>query len=136
MDKLTPEQRSKNMRAIKNKGSKIELLLARALWHRGYRYRKHPSMVYGKPDIAFIKYKVAIFCDSEFWHGKDWETNKNNIKSNRDFWHRKIQKNIARDIEVNEYLTSNGWKVLRFWGKDIKNNLDLCLKEIENEIKE
>lgn len=66
MDKLTPEQRRKNMQAVKSKGSKIEVLLMKALWHKGYRYRKNDKTVFGKPDIVFKKYKIAVFCDSEF----------------------------------------------------------------------
>ena len=130
MDKLTPEQRHKNMQAVKNKDSKIELILRNALWKEGLRYRKNVKSVYGHPDIAFIGKKVAVFCDSEFWHGYDWERRKNDIKSNRDFWIAKIERNMARDEEVNEYLTTNGWLVLRFWGKEIEKNCDECVSRI------
>jgi len=126
MDKLTKEQRSKNRKAIKNKDSKIEILLRKALWKRGYRYRTNNRKIFGKPDISISKYKIAIFCDSEFWHGNDWEIKKFEIKSNRDFWWNKIKKNISRDKEVNQKLKEDGWKVIRFWGEEIKNNLDIC----------
>ena len=86
MDRLTPEQRHKNMQAIKNKDSEIELILRKELWKRGLRYRKNVKNVFGHPDIAFIGKKVAVFCDSEFWHGYDWEHRKDDIKSRRDFW--------------------------------------------------
>ncbi|HCK44361.1 MAG TPA: very short patch repair endonuclease [Ruminococcaceae bacterium] len=132
MDNHTPEQRTKNMKAIKNKGSKIEVMLQKELWHRGLRYRKNAANVYGKPDIVFIGKKVAVFCDSEFFHGYDWENKRNEIKSNRDFWLPKIERNIQRDIEVTEKLKSEGWTVIRFWGKDIKNNLKECADIIEN----
>ena len=132
MDNHTPEQRTKNMKAIKNKGSKIEVMLQKELWHRGLRYRKNAANVYGKPDIVFIGKKVAVFCDSEFFHGYDWENKRNEIKSNRDFWFSKIERNIQRDIEVTEKLKSEGWTVIRFWGKDIKNNLKECADIIEN----
>jgi len=132
MDNHTPEQRIKNMKAIKNKGSKIEIMLQKELWHRGLRYRKNAANVYGKPDIAFIGKKVAVFCDSEFFHGYDWENKRNEIKSNRDFWLPKSERNIQRDIEVTEKLKSEGWTVIRFWGKDIKNNLKECADIIEN----
>ncbi len=132
MDNHTPEQRTKNMKAIKNKGSKIEVMLQKELWHRGLRYRKNAANVYGKPDIVFIGKKVAVFCDSEFFHGYDWENKRNEIKSNRDFWLPKIERNIQRDIEVTEKLKSEGWTVIRFWGKDIKNNLKECADVIEN----
>lgn len=134
MDKLTKEQRRKNMQAVKSYGSKIELALSKELWKRGYRYRKNDKTVFGKPDLTFKKYKLAIFVDSEFWHGKNWGIKKNDHKSNQKFWHTKIERNIERDKEVNEYLTNNGWKVLRFWGNDIKKNLLYCITEIEHEI--
>lgn len=134
MDKLTPEQRHKNMQAVKSKDSKIELLLRQELWNRGLRYRKNVKSVFGHPDIAFISKKVAIFCDSEFWHGYDWETRKEDIKSNKDFWITKIERNIARDEEVNDYLTSHGWVVLRFWGKEIQKNVAKCADMIEKEV--
>lgn len=131
MDNHTPEQRRRNMKAVKNKGSKIETMLQQELWHRGLRYRKNAKTVYGKPDIAFIGKKVAIFCDSEFFHGYDWENKNKEIKSNRDFWIPKIEKNMQRDREVTEKLTSEGWIVLRFWGNEIKKDLLGCADKIE-----
>ena len=134
MDKLTPEQRHKNMQAVKSKDSKIELLLRQELWSRGLRYRKNVNSVYGHPDIVFIGKKIAIFCDSEFWHGYDWEKRKSDIKSNKEFWISKIERNMARDKEVNDYLTSNGWTVLRFWGKQIQKDAKRCADLIEEEV--
>lgn len=131
MDVLTVEQRRKNMKAIKSKGTRIEKMLGKALWTKGYRYRKNDKDVFGRPDFTFKKYKVAIFCDSEYFHGKDWKTQKHKIKTNTEFWHRKIEKNIDRDKLVNETLLKNGWQVIRFWEKDIINNLDLCVFKIE-----
>lgn len=119
MDRHTAEQRHKNMQAIRNKDSDIELLLRRELWKRGIRYRKNVKSVLGHPDIAFIGKRVAVFCDSEFWHGYDWENRKNDIHTRREFWIPKIERNIQRDIEVTEGLQNEGWIVLRFWGKDI-----------------
>lgn len=135
MDRLTPEQRHRNMQAIRSKDSQIELLLREELWSRGLRYRKNVKSVYGHPDIAFIGKKIAIFCDSEFWHGYDWENKRKNIKSNKDFWIPKIERNMARDNEVNNYLNSQGWIVLRFWGEDIKKNAARCADIIETEYK-
>ena len=120
MDRLTKEQRHKNMKAVKNKDSKIEIQLRKALWSKGYRYRKNYTKLEGKPDIVLSKYKTVIFCDSEFWHGYNWEVRKQDIKSNRDFWIKKIEGNIQRDITVNKILKDQGWKVVRFWGKDIQ----------------
>lgn len=119
------------MQAVKNKGSKIEVSLQKELWHRGLRYRKNVKTVYGKPDIAFIGKKVAVFCDSEFWHGYDWVNKNKEIKSNRDFWIPKIERNMERDREVNEELIDEGWIVLRFWGNEIKKNLHGCADRIE-----
>ena len=134
MDVHTPEQRSKNMRAIKATGTKDEVRLAKALWHLGYRYWKNDKSVFGKPDLTFKNHKVAIFVDSEFFHGKDWETQKLRIQSNQEFWHKKIGRNIERDKEVNDYLTNNGWTVLRFWSKEVKNNLWKCINRITRQI--
>ena len=136
MDRLTPEQRHKNMKAVRNKDSDIELLLRKELWKRGLRYRKNVNDVFGHPDIVFIGKKVAVFCDSEFWHGYNWEERRKDIKSNRDFWIPKIERNIERDIEVNEQLKSMGWTVLRFWGRDIKKHCADCADVIENILRE
>ena len=136
MDNHTPEQRRKNMQAVKNKDSKIEIMLRKELWSRGLRYQKNSSKVYGKPDIVFIGKKVAGFCDSEFWHGYDWKNKKNEIKSKREFWMPKIERNMQRDIEVTEKLQSENWIVLRFWGNEIKKNLTECADTIERTIKQ
>ena len=136
MDKHTPEQRRKNMQAVKNKDSKIECLLRNELWQRGLHYRKNVKSVYGHPDIAFIGKKVAVFVDSEFWHGYDWENRKKDFKSHQEFWIPKIERNIQRDVEVNEKLQSDGWTVLRFWGKEITKNVQECAEKIEKAVKE
>jgi DNA mismatch endonuclease Vsr len=135
MDKHTLEQRHKNMQAIKNKDTQIELLLRKEVWSRGLRYRKNVKNVMGHPDLVFVSKKVAVFCDSEFWHGYDWENQKQTIKSRREFWIPKIERNIERDIEVTSALRDAGWIVLRFWGKDIKKNVAVCADQIENALK-
>ena len=127
MTKKTPEQISYNMKQVKSKGSEIEVLLQKELWRRGLRYRKNVKSIEGKPDIAFIGKKIAVFCDSEFWHGYDWENRKNDFKSNTEFWISKIERNMQRDKDVTQKLQSEGWIVLRFWGKEIKKNLPVCL---------
>lgn len=132
----TKEQISYNMRMVRNKDSAIELLLRNALWAKGYRYRKNVKSVYGHPDIAFIGKKIAIFCDSEFWHGYDWEKRKADFKTNQSFWIPKIERNMARDKEVNEKLGSDGWMVIRFWGNEIKKNLQNCIVIIEKAVEE
>lgn len=114
------------MQAIKSKGTKIEVALAKALWAKGYRYRKNNKTVYGCPDLTFKKFKIAIFVDSEFWHGYEWDRRKNDFKTNKKFWIDKIERNIKRDKYVTEILQSEGWTVLRFWGEEIKKNVELC----------
>jgi len=106
-------------------------LLRKALWQKGLHYRKNVKSVFGHPDIAFIGKKVAVFCDSEFWHGYDWDRRKEDFKVRQDFWIPKIERNMQRDKEVTEKLEADGWIVLRFWGKEIKHNLDACVKTIE-----
>ena len=135
MDRLTPEQRHRNMQAVKNKDSAIEIALRKELWRRGLHYRKNVKTIYGHPDIAFKKKKVAVFCDSEFWHGYDWQHKKDDIKTRRDFWIPKIERNIQRDKEVNKTLENNGWTVLRFWGKDIKKNVSKCADSVEKAVR-
>jgi DNA mismatch endonuclease (patch repair protein) len=120
------------MQAVKNKDSQIEVVLRKALFSKGYRYRKNYAKVFGKPDIVFTKERIAIFCDSEFWHGYDWENRKSDFKSRQDFWIPKIERNMERDREVNAQLESEGYIVLRYWGKQIKKDLNLIVDEIES----
>ena len=136
MDRLTPAQRHKNMQRICNKDSQIELKLRRALWHAGFRYRKNLRSVFGCPDVVFLRLKIAVFCDSEFWHGFDWENRKHDFKSRQDFWIPKIERNMARDREVNEHLTAQGWIVLRFFGKQIQRNVDECVQVVAQTVAE
>ena len=135
-DVLTKDQRRKNMQHIRSKDTKIEIILRKALWTKGYRYRKNYNKLPGKPDIALTKYKIAIFCDSEFFHGKDWEILKPRLQKgdNGEFWVDKISKNINRDDKINKKLLYLGWTVIRFWGNDIKKHTDECLKVIEEVI--
>jgi len=124
------------MQAVRSAGSKIETILAKNLFALGLRYRKNDKTVFGKPDLTFKKYKIAIFVDGEFWHGKDWETRKKDHKSNQAFWLAKIEGNIKRDKDVNDKLLKDGWKVLRFWGNDINKNLRTCTDQILEAINE
>lgn len=130
MDVHSPEQRTKNMKSIKSKNTKMEHLLSTTLWSRGIRFRKNDSTILGKPDLSIKKYKIAVFVDSEYFHGKDWEEEKHKIKTNREFWWKKIEKNQERDRLVNQFLVNNEWKVLRFWSQDIRKKLNLCIDEI------
>jgi DNA mismatch endonuclease (patch repair protein) len=136
MDKLMPEQRKKNMRSIKGKDTSIEMILRKALWKKGYHYRKNYKNLSGTPDIALTKYKIAIFCDGEFFHGKDWEILKPRFErgKNSDFLVTKISRNRERDEEINKKLLFMGWIVIRFWGMDIKKNTDEYIRVIEETI--
>ena len=136
MDKLMPEQRKKNMRSIKGKDTSIEMILRKALWKKGYHYRKNYKNLPGTPDIALTKYKIAIFCDGEFFHGKDWEILKPRLErgKNSDFLVTKISRNRERDEEINKKLLFMGWIVIRFWGMDIKKNTDEYIRVIEETI--
>lgn len=123
--------RSENMRRIKSLNTSIELILRKALWAEGIRYRKNCKDVFGKPDLCFKSKKLAVFCDSEFWHGKQLLEGKYIPKTNTDFWVNKISKNIERDNYVNQILSEKGWTILRFWGEDIKNNTQVCVEKIK-----
>ena len=120
----------KTAKRIKPNGSKIEKILAKAMWAEGLRYRKQCKDVYGKPDFCFKGKKIAIFCDSEFWHGKKFLEGER-FKTNIDFWEAKIRRNIERDKEVNRRLKEEGWKVIRFWGKNIEKDTESCVLEIK-----
>lgn len=125
----TPMTRSQNMSKIKSKNTSIERILGKAMWANGLRYRKHCKEIFGKPDFCFRKKKIAIFCDSEFWHGKKYLDGEK-FKTNTNFWETKIKRNIERDNEVNQYLEKSNWTVIRFWGIKIKKNADECVKTI------
>lgn len=135
MDRHTPEQRSKNMAAVKSSGTSFEIALGKALWTFGLRYRKNNKTVFGKPDFTFKKYKLAVFVDSEFFHGKDFQTKKMPA-TNAEFWEKKISRNIERDKEVNAHLEAAGWTVIRFWSEEVKKNLEGCVELIKTAIDE
>ncbi|MBA7528700.1 hypothetical protein ES705_20888 [subsurface metagenome] len=130
---------------MKASGSKIKNKSGKALWAEGYKYRKNYKNIVGKPDFALMSSKIAIFYDSEFWHGYDWKnkrkkikTNKvfwvKKIKTNKVFWVKKIERNMERDKEVNKLLIKKGWMVLRFWGKDIEKDMSKCIKKINKAV--
>ena len=133
MDRHTPEQRSRNMRHVKSKDTSIELKMRKALWSEGIRYRKNYNSLPGHPDIAITKYKIAVFCDSSFFHGRDYDVKKK-PQTNTDFWKKKIERNIERDREVNRQLRLQGWTVLRFWDTEIRKNLSGCIEAVKEAI--
>ncbi len=122
---------SYKMSRVKSKGTSIEKSLGQALWAVGLRYRKHYKKLVGTPDFVLPKYKMAIFCDSAFWHGyKNMKTKRHLFKSNIAFWVRKIKRNIEKDKEVNRQLKKEGWIVLRFWDFQIEKNLGKCIDAV------
>ena len=124
------------MSQIHGKDTSIELTLRKALWKKGYRYRKNYKALPGTPDIAITKYRVAVFCDGEFFHGKDWEDQKPKVQKgkNADYWTSKIEHNMERDKMKDQELTMMGWTVIHFWGKEIMGDTDTCIKVIEEAI--
>lgn len=114
------------MSMVKNKNTDIELLLRKRLWREGFRYRTEYK-IFGKPDIVLPKYKLAIFCDGDFWHGRKYKKEGGRYKK---FWKTKIEKNIKRDKIVNRRLKNLGWRVVRFWKSQILKNPNRCVESI------
>lgn len=131
MKERSQETISYTMSRIRGKDTGIEMKLRKELHKRGVRYRCNSKYIYGHPDISMKGYKIAIFCDSEFWHGYNFEENKSKIHKHLEYWIPKIERNIERDKEVNEYLLNHGYIVLRFWGNEINKDLDTCVNKIE-----
>lgn len=124
------------MRSIKGKDTSIEVILRKALWNEGIRYRKNYKLLPGKPDIVITKYKIVIFCDSEFWHGKDWPILEERLKKGErsEFWINKIKANMERDKKIDEILIFLGWRVIRFWGDEIKKKTYECVRVVKEAI--
>jgi DNA mismatch endonuclease, patch repair protein len=130
----TTEQRSNIMGKIKSKDTKPEIKFRKALWKLGIRFRKNYKNIPGCPDIVITKFKIVIFIDGEFWHGFKWEEKKLKIKSNKEFWIPKIERNMQRDLQNKRMLIEDGWIVFRFWENEIKKNLNGCIFKITNQI--
>lgn len=136
MDVLNKEQRHKAMSHIKSKDTSIEIALRKALWHKGYRYRKNDKRLPGKPDIVLTKYRIAIFCDGELFHGQNWEVLRPRLLqgAHPEYWVKKIERNIIRDMETDKKLLFLDWTVIHFWGSEIMKNPEECIKVIEEVI--
>ncbi len=131
MDVLTKEQRHRNMSHIRSKDTNPEIMLRKALWHLGFRYRKNYAALPGKPDIVLLRYKIVIFVDGDFWHARGHQQHPGEqIASNKEYWQKKLEHNVERDRAVNDALTEQGWLILRFWESDVKKNLDGCISQI------
>ncbi|MGG2482818.1 very short patch repair endonuclease [Brevibacillus borstelensis] len=133
-DRLSKEQRSKLMQAVKGKNTLLESKVTKELWHKGLRFRKNVKSLTGKPDVAIKKYKIVMFIDSCFWHGCPLHCKI--PKSNVEYWTSKIQRNIQRDLEVNEYYKKIGWNVIRIWEHELKNDFQGTIDKIVLKIKE
>lgn len=136
MKSKSREAVARNMRSNKCKDTKPELMLRKELWGRGLRYRKNYKPLEGKPDLVFLRARIAVFVDGKMWHGYDWEHQKNDFKSNRDFWIPKIERNIERDKTVTQELKEQGWQVIRFWDFEIKKDIVACANKIEQTYRE
>jgi DNA mismatch endonuclease, patch repair protein len=123
------------MSRIRAQNNKAELMLRKALWSYGYRYRLYSKKVMGKPDIIFSKHRLVIFVDGDFWHGYDWENKQKKLATNKGFWIPKIERNMQRDMEVNQTLLRQGWTVIRFWEHEVKNSLEGCVGEVLMKLK-
>lgn len=124
------------MSNVRGKNTSIELQLGKALWKTGFRYRKHYKKLKGTPDFVIVKHKVAIFCDSTFWHGyRNMKTKRHRFRTNKSFWVKKINRNIERDKEVNKELKKLGWKVIRIWDFEIEKDINNVLNKINLIIK-
>lgn len=126
----------RRMAHVHLKGGRSETMLAKALWHQGIRYRRNYRKLPGSPDIAITKYKLAVFVDGEFWHGKDWEHKKVRLKRNREYWIKKIEENIARDKRDDDQLRQMGWVPLHFWETTVKQHLDYCVDLVSYFVRE
>jgi DNA mismatch endonuclease, patch repair protein len=124
------------MSRIRGKDTGIEMALRHELTKRGIKYRCNSKFIFGHPDLSWKALKVVVFCDSEFWHGKNFQIAKKSLKSHREYWVKKIERNIARDIEVNTKLKEQGYLVLRYWGADITKNASGIADEVVAALKE
>ena len=128
----TDESTSKRMSKVKLKKGDAETLLAKKLWHCGFRYRLNYKKLPGSPDIAILKYNIAVFVDGEFWHGYDWDVRKPKLNRNRGYWIEKIEENMARDVRVDKELSYLGWTPIHFWSKEVMKDTDSCVEAIKD----
>ncbi|MCL2182815.1 MAG: very short patch repair endonuclease [Chitinispirillia bacterium] len=132
MDNLSKDSRRKNMQHIRSENTVPELLVMNTLKYRRIYFARHVNKIIGKPDIVFRRKKIVVFIDSDFWH-----CNPRKFimpQTNKDYWVKKIKRNVERDKTVNKELRKNGWKVLRFWESDIKKNVEVVVNKIIREL--
>jgi DNA mismatch endonuclease (patch repair protein) len=134
VDIFSKTKRSDIMSKVRNKDSKIEVTLRKALWEKGFRYRKNSTKYFGKPDIVLPKYKTVVFMDSCFWHGCKKHSSVPSTRT--EFWKKKIARNKERDKEVNRHYKKESWQVIRVWEHDLKKSLSTLNKIIDRIKKE
>ncbi|MFC1790194.1 very short patch repair endonuclease [Patescibacteria group bacterium] len=135
VDCFDKKKRSQIMSNIRSKDTAPERFLfdlVKPLWQEGYRYRKHYRKLPGKPDLAFVKQKIAVFVDSEFWHGKDYGSWEKRLP--KKYWREKIKRNIKRDTEVNQKLKALGWAIIRIWSKELKNEQAKIISKLRKKL--
>ena len=119
------------MSSIRSKDTTPEILLRKALWHCGLRYRKNVKNLPGKPDIVLARHHIAIFVDGDFWHARGHRDNPGEqVATNREYWQKKLRRNVERDRKADKELAEAGWLVLRFWENDIKKSLQECVDDV------
>jgi DNA mismatch endonuclease Vsr len=126
-DNLTPEQRRYTMTRVKSKDTGLEKIVRSELHRRGFRFRKHVRDLPGSPDAVFVKAKVAVFIDGDFWHGYKFSNWEHKLQV---YWREKIKRNIARDRRNHAKLRRMGWRVIRIWQHDVKQDLDKCIRNV------
>lgn len=109
----------------KKTDTRCEVMMRRALWAAGCRYRKNAKDLPGQPDVIFPGARIAVFCDGDFWHGRDWESRRQKLSrgTNSEYWLAKIQRNMERDRQNTQRLQEMGWTVLRFWESQIRSDV-------------
>jgi DNA mismatch endonuclease, patch repair protein len=131
-DNVSPEKRRDTMRAVKSKDSKMEIKFRSALWKLGLRFFKNVNTLVGKPDIVFPRKKIVVFLDSCYWHGCPQHLRL--PSSNQEYWIKKIERNKNRDNQVNEEYLKTGWRVIRFWEHELKENFESCVDKVKKEV--
>ena len=131
---LTPASASTSRvkRANRSMDTRHERVLRSLLWRDGLRFRKNDRSVVGKPDVVFRRERVAVFCDGDFWHGRNWQRRSRRLGSgtNGAYWVEKIRNNIRRDRRIDEVLAREGWHVIRLWETDILKDPLACAKRV------
>ena len=135
--KPTSSKASRSMRGNRKRDTRPEVVLRRELWRRGLRYRLHARDLPGRPDIVFRRAKVAVFCDGDFWHGRDWPERERKLArgNNADYWIPKIQSNMVRDRACDDELATMGWVVVRIWESTIKADVASVVERVESALR-